>query len=234
MTTSGTYNAVQDTEAVDLITEAFERCGQEPSQISAQMLISARRSMQLMFASWVNNGPNLWELYQYPITLLDDGTQSYDLPADTIYVVNAFTRQTFSGDQVTDLICEGISRAEYLALPFKAQTAQRPTQFYLQRTRTPVIYPWPVLQENSVCALHLTIMRMIQDVGNFSNTLDAPQRAFDAMAADLSHRLSTKYAPDRTQMLKTQRDEAYGLMIGEDRERVPLRIVPNATCWDPL
>jgi hypothetical protein len=233
MTTSGTYNAVQDTEAIDLITESFERCGKEPSTISPQMLISARRSLQLMFSSWVNNGPNLWELYQYPITLLDDGTQSYDLPADTIYVVNAFTRQDFNGQQ-TDLICDGISRAEYLALPYKEQTSQRPTQFYLQRTRAPVIYPWPLLQEGSTCALHLTIMRMIQDVGNFSNTLDAPQRAFDAMAADLAHRLSTKYAPDRTDGLKKQRDEAYGLMIGEDRERVPLRIVPNASFWDPL
>lgn len=234
MTSSGTYEFGTETEAVDVFTEAFERCGIPPSQISAQMLISARRSAMFMFSSWVNNGPNLFEIYQYPITLLDDGvTTSYNLPADTIYVTDAFTRQTQNG-VVTDLLCEAISRVEYWGLPNKLGVrSQRPTQYYLQRTLIPVIYPWPLLQDNATCQLRLNIMRMIQDVGKMSNTLDAPQRAFDAIASGLAHRLAGKYAEARVQRLKMEYDEAYSLFIGEDRERVPLRITVDNSVYQP-
>lgn len=232
MTTSGTYTFGESTEAVDVIDEAWERAtGKDPSEMSALNLESARRSMMFMFSEWVNNGPNLFQIYQHTITLVA-GDPDYDLPTNTIYVTDGFTRQTINGN-VTDLPVAAISRTEYWGLPNKTQDSSRPNQFYLQRTITPVVYVFPVLQTGGSCELRLNIMRMIQDVGNFANTLDAPQRAFDAMAAGLAARMATKWAPDRLQFLQGQSDKAYSLFIGEDRERVPLTITVDATGWQP-
>ena len=232
MTTSGTYTFGIDTEAVDVITEAFERCGRDPSQISAQQLESANRSLMFMFSDWVNQGPNLFEIYQHTITLIP-GDADYDLPTNTIYVTDGFTRQIVNG-VVTDLSVDAISRTEYWSIPNKTtSTSQRPNQYYLQRTITPVVYVYPVLQAGAACELRLNIMRMIQDVGAFANTLDAPQRAFDAIASGLAKRLATKYAPDRLAFLDGQAAESYARFIGEDRERVPLTITVDARCWEP-
>lgn len=231
MTTSGTYTFGTDTEAVDVVTEAFERCGIEPSEISAQRLDSARRSLMFLFTSWANDGPKLFDIYLYTLTLTA-GQESYTLPVDTIYITDAQTRQSINGGQVQDLPIGPISRREYWALPNKAQYSNRPTQFYFQRTITPVIYPWPVLQDGYECDILINIMRMTQDVGNFANTLDVPQRAFDALAAGLAHRLAVKYAPEKAQMLKAEAMEAYSIATAEDRERVPLRITID-NCWGP-
>jgi hypothetical protein len=232
MTTSGTYTFGTGTEAVDVIEEAWERAtGKDASEMSALDLDRARRSLMFMFSDWVNQGPNLFEIYQLTIPLVS-ATQSYDLPTNTIYVTDGFTRQTING-VITDLVVAGISRTEYWSIPNKAQDSSRPNQFYLQRTITPTVYIYPVLQanDNTSCELRLNIMRMIQDVGNFANTLDAPQRAFDAMAAGLAVRLATKLAADRLAFLQPQSDAAYARFIGEDRERVPLTITVDASVW---
>ncbi len=232
MATSNTYTFGTDSEAVDVITEAFERCGRDPSQISAQQLVSANNSLMYMFSDWVNDGPNLFEIYQHTITLIA-GDADYDLPVNTIYVTDGFTRQTVNG-VITDLSVAAISRTEYWSIPNKTtSTSQRPNQYYLQRTITPVVYVYPVLQTGAACELRLNIMRMIQDVGAFANTLDAPQRAFDAIASGLAMRLATKYAPDRLTFLEGQAVKAYSRFIGEDRERVPLSITVDATVWQP-
>lgn len=232
MTTSGTYTFGTATEAVDVIEEAWERgTGTDPSEMSALQLDSARRSLMYMFSDWVNQGPNLFEIYQYPITLIA-GDADYDLPVNTIYVTDGFTRQTVNG-VVTDLTVAAISRTEYWSIPNKAQDAARPNQFYLQRTITPVVYVYPVLQAGSSCALHLNIMRMIQDAGDFANTLDAPQRAFDAMASGLAVRIATKKNPERLSFLQPQAESAYARFIGEDRERVPLSVSVDARVWEP-
>lgn len=226
MALSGTYTFGVSTEAVDLIEEAFERCGIMPSAISAERLQSARRSLGFMFASWANDGPKLWDVYEHTITLAE-GDPDYNLPTNTIYVVEAFTRQDDGSGGNRDILIGPMSRSEYAGRTNKLQAAARPTSFYLQRTLTPVLYVWPVLDTGAECSLVLNLMRISQDIGKLSNQVDAPQRAFDAMASDLAHRLATKYASDRVDMLKMQRDEAYGLFNIEDRERVPVRIMPD-------
>lgn len=226
MTTSGTYSFGTNTEAVDIIVEAWERCGRVVSTLSDNDMDSARRSLSHLFAEWANKGPNLWEveLVALPLTA---NVASYELDARTIYITQAATRTT-SGGRNTDLIIYGISRAEYLAQPNKAQTAQRPTQFYLQRTNPPVLYLWPVPDNSNVTLLYYR-MTMQQDIGKYTNTVDAPQRWMDAIASGLAARLAVKFAPDRLQVLKMEAAEAYATAAREDRERVPMRISPDFT-----
>lgn len=226
MTTSGTYNFGTSTEAQDVIVEAYERIGRQMGTLSENDLDSARRSMMMMFADWANKGPNLWEVELVALPL-SNGVASYELDARTIYITQAATRTT-SGTTNTDLVIYGISRAEYLAQPNKAQTAQRPTQFYLQRTNPPVLYLWPVPDNDNVTLLYYR-MTMQQDVGKYTNTVDAPQRWLEAIAAGLAARLAVKFAPDRAAALDAQAARSYGTAVGEDRERVPMRISPDFT-----
>lgn len=227
MTTSGTYTFGQS-EQIDVHTEAFERIGRAPSQLTSNDLDSARRSLNYLFADWTNQNPNLWEVDLVVLPLIA-GQQSYVLDVQTVYITQAATRTTAGGVN-TDLVIQPISRAEYLALPNKAQAAQRPTQFYLQRSATPSLFVWPVPQDNGVTLLYYR-MKIQQDAGAFTNSLDVPNRFMEAMASGLAAKLAVKFAPERVDMLQSLADRAYAAAIAEDRERVPLRItIDNWGC----
>lgn len=224
MATSGTYAFGTATPQDDLIREAFERCGMEFSQVSGNQLDSARASLSYMASNWANRGPNLWtvSVESFPLT---SGLQSVTLDENVIEILDAYVRNTsISPNQ--DLIITGISHSDYDALPYKAQIGDRPTQFFFDRVYPPVIYLWPV-QNNANWELRLRVWKMTQDPGAFGNTMDAPQRWFDAMASDLAFRLSQKWAPQRMADLKTEARDAYAAAAAEDTENVPLRIVPN-------
>ena len=220
MTTSGTYT-FGDSEQIDIVTEAFERVGRNPSSLSSQDIDSARRSINYLFSDWSNDGPNLWEIDLVSLPLVA-GQQSYTLDAETVYIVQAATRTT-SGGVNTDLVIQPISRAEYLALPNKAQSAARPTQFYFQRTSTPSVYVWPVPQSSGVTLLYYR-MKIQQDAGSFTDSMDAPNRWMEAIASGLAAKLAVKFAPERLTYLQGLADQAYVRAKAEDRERVPLRI----------
>lgn len=223
MATSNQYD-FGSSEQIDVITEAFERIGRNPATLTSNDIDSARRSLNFMFAEWANNGPNLWavELVVLPLVALQ---QSYTLDASTIYITQAATRQVVSGVN-NDLMMSPISRAEYFALTNKGLSAGRPTQFYLERTNPPTLKVWPVPQDSSVTLLYYR-MRTQQDAGAFINSLDAPGRLLEAIAAGLAAKLAVKFAPDRMQMLNEMAINAYKAAITEDRERVPMRFLPS-------
>jgi hypothetical protein len=223
MTTSGSY-LFSDTDQTDIITEAFERIGRDPSSITSNDLDSARRSLNFMFSEWANNGPNLWKVELLTLPLIV-GQQSYTLDQSVIYITQAATRTTSSGVN-TDLMINPISRAEYLALPNKAQTAQRPTQYYLERTNPPTLKVWPLPQSAGTELLYY-VMRTQQDAGAFLNSLDAPGRLLEAIAAGLAAKLAVKFAPDRAAMMTEMAVNAYRTAIAEDRERVAVRFLPR-------
>jgi len=220
MTTSGTYTFV-DSEQIDIVTEAFERCGRNPASLSSQDIDSARRSINYLFSDWANDGPNLWEVDLVALPLVS-GQREYVLDAETVYILQAYTRVT-SGGVNNDIMIQPISRAEYAAIPNKSQSAPRPYQYYFQRTATPSLFLWQVPDNNNV-TLYYYRMKIQQDAGAFTNALDANNRWMEAIAAGLAMKLATKFAPDRLPMLIPQYEAAYARAKAEDRERVPLRI----------
>lgn len=227
MTTSGTYT-FGTSEQIDIITEAYERIGRNPGTLSSQDIDSARRSINYLFSDWANQGPNLWatELYSIPLVA---GQQSYTLTPEQVYILQAYTRTTAGGIN-TDLVIQPISRSEYAALPNKAQTGARPTQFYFERTSTPTLYVWPVPQDATV-TLKYYAMNIQQDAGAYTDSMDAPNRWMEAIASGLAAKLSVKFAPDRLQFLQAMADKSYATAAAEDRERVPLRItIDNWSC----
>ena len=182
MTTSGTY-AFGNTEQIDIITEAYERVGRNPGTLSSNDIDSARRSINYMFSDWANNGPNLWAVDLQSITLTP-GTLYYDLEPRTVSILQAYTRTTAGGIN-TDLMMQPISRAEYDAIPNKAQVGQRPFQYYFQRTITPRLYIWQTPQDAGV-TLFYHRMKIQEDAGAFTDSMDAPNRWMEAIAAGLA------------------------------------------------
>jgi len=67
-------------------------------------------------------------------------------------------------------------------------------------------------------------MKIQEDAGDFTDSMDAPNRWMEAIAAGLAAKLSVKFAPDRLEFLQGLADGAYTRAAAEDREKVPLRI----------
>lgn len=216
-----------------IIEEAFERCGAELR--TGYDFRTAKRSLGLMLNSdWANRGFNLWTLEVKSHTLTyDQGT--YDLDADTVDLVDHVIR-TGTGTNQQDINISRISSSTYLAIPNKNATG-RPIQIWINRRSGTtdadgaVVYPqftvWPKPDNTTTWTLVYTRLRRMFDVGNGVNGQDIPFRFMECMVAGLAWKMSIKIAPDRTQLLKEQYNEAWDLAAGEDREKAPDRFVPR-------
>ena len=223
MATSGTTSFNLD--LTELVEEAFERAGSEMR--SGYDLKTARRSLNLMFTEWANRGINMWTIESGEISLVA-GTGQYDLPADTVDLIEHVIR-TGSGNTQADLSCSRISVSTYASLPNKLVTG-RPIQVYIDRVAPiPNINVWPVPDGTQTYTLVYWRLRRIQDAGGGVNTMDVPFRFLNCMVAGLAFMLAMKVpgGMDRLMVLKQQYDEAWELAATEDRDKSSSRFVPR-------
>ena len=208
MTTTGT--SVFNLDLSDLIEEAFERCGQELR--SGYDFRTARRSLNLLTIEWANRGINLWTIEQGTIPMVQ-GTNTYDLPTDTIDLLEHQIR-TNAGQQnnQTDITISRISVSTYSTIPNKLSQG-RPIQVWINRQsgasyptgsnpdRNPQITVWPTPDQGSVQNPYYQFvywrMRRIQDAGSAVNTQDYEQQ--------------------------------FQFASEEDREKAPIRFIPRMT-----
>jgi hypothetical protein len=187
----------------------------------------------------------LWTVEQGSINLVQ-GTVTYDLPADTVDLIEHVIR-TFSGETAnqTDLNITRISVSTYSTIPNKL-TQGRPIQVWVNRqsgqrsgsnTATPT-YPqinvWPAPDQGTSSSPYYVFyywrMRRVYDAGDGTNVVDIPFRFLNAMTAGLSFMLAVKKPevdPVSVQALKLMYDEAWELAAGEDREKAADRFVPR-------
>ena len=218
----------------NIVEEAFERCGAELR--TGYELKTAKRSLNLLLMDWANRGINLWML-ETGTQVLTAGTGTYDLPADTVDLLDHVIR-TGTGQNQIDINISRISSSTYVAVPNKNATG-RPIQIWIDRrtgatdSTGAVVYPqftvWPLPDSSTTYTLFYTRLRRMFDVGNGANGQDVPFRFIPCLVAGLSYMLSMKIpgAADRVQILKAQYDEAWDLAAGEDREKAPVRFVPR-------
>lgn len=221
MATSGSSAFTLD--LVESVEEAYERAGLELR--TGYDMRTARRSINLLALEWANQQVNLWTVEQASVVLVA-GTAAYDLPADTIDVLD-MTLRTGTGTSQTDITIERTGVFAYSSLPNKNSTG-RPVQVWIDRQTTPRAVFWPVPDSDDYTFVYYR-MRRIQDAGsNGDNTLDIPTRFLPAFIAGLAYHIAVKRpeAFERLPMLKVMYDEAWATAAYEDRERVALRIVP--------
>jgi hypothetical protein len=225
MATSGT--TAFDMNFTEIAEEAWERAGREMR--SGYDLRTARRSMNLLTIEWQNRGINLWTIDEGTINMVE-GTSQYDLPADTIDLLEQVIR-TNSGVTATqsDLNITRISVSTYASIPNKL-TQGRPIQVYIERLRdNPKINVWPVPDQSSYYVFKYYRMRRIQDAGSGVETADMNFRFLPCLVAGLAYYIAMK-DPDlapRIDMLKVMYEEQFALAAGEDREKAPARFVPR-------
>lgn len=224
MATSGVANFNLD--LTEIVEEAFERVGGEMR--TGYDLRTARRSLNLMFADWANRGINMWTFEQGSIPLVA-GTATYDLPADTVDLLEHVIR-TGAGSAATqaDLTITRISVSTYATIPNKLQQA-RPIQVWIERLNTPRITVWPTPDDSQPYTFVYWRLRRIQNAGDGVNTMDMPFRFLPCMVAGLAYYLALKVpgGAERLGILKQQYDEAWELASEEDREKAAIRFVPR-------
>ena len=231
MTTSST--ATFDLDLNEIVEEAFERAGSELR--SGYDLKTARRSLNLLFAEWANRGINLWTI-ESGTQLLTSGTATYDLPVDTVDLIEHVIR-TGSGTSQIDVSISRISVATYAAIPSKTSTG-KPVQIYIDRKsgatessgiQYPSVTLWPVPDDADTYTLVYWRLARMLDAGTGVNTQDIPFRFLPALVAGLAYYLALKIpgSEARLQILKPMYDEAWNLAADEDREKASMFITPR-------
>jgi hypothetical protein len=220
----------------NLVEEAFERCGVELR--SGYDLRTARRSLNLLTIEWANRGINLWTVEQGEITL-SPGQITYDLPVDTIDLLDHVIRTGTSTNQI-DINISRISVSTYSQIPNKNATG-RPIQVWVNRQsgatnasdiiQYPQINVWPAPDNSTTYTFVYWRLRRVQDAGNGINGQDIPFRFLPCLVAGLAYYLALKLpnAMERGQILKAEYEEQFQLAADEDREKAPVRFVPRDT-----
>ena len=223
MTTSGVSSYNPDFD--EIITEAYERCGLQVRD--GYDVLSARRSLNLMFAEWANRGLNLYTIEQRQVVLVA-GTFEYTLPTDTVDVLSAVIRTNSGQSTQQDITIDRIGSAEYLHTPNK-YTPSRPAQFYVQRTVPAKLFLYPAPDATQQYIFRYYGIRRIEETGAVTNTADISFRFLPCLTAGLAYYLAVKKAPDRIGMLKQFYEEEFARAAAEDRERSSYFAVPTYT-----
>jgi hypothetical protein len=160
------------------------------------------------------------------------GTATYDLPVDTIDLLEHVVRQNGQ-----DISAARVSVSTYATIPNKAARG-RPVQVYINRqsgadyptsgVNAPKVTMWPVPDVDSYTLVYWRLRR-IQDIGDGAETADMPFRFLPALVAGLAYYIAMKNpeAADRVMMLKQAYEEVFQQAADEDREKASVRFVPR-------
>jgi hypothetical protein len=220
MATSGSVTFRPEVD--EIVTEACERCGLDPTLIDRKVAVSARRSLNLMFSEWAVRGINYWCTNESTLTVTAS-TRSYTLPAGTVDILTAVLRRSGNDTAMTRL-----SMTDYNGQSNKT-TEGMPTQYFFDRQYTPSIYLWPV-PENSTDTLVYWSLSQIEDITAAYQDTDVPYRWTEAMCAGLASKLAIKLpnvSPQRMQILLTQAESSFKFASDEEGEKAALRIIPT-------
>ena len=220
MATSGSVTFRPEVD--EIVTEACERCGLDPTLIDRKVAVSARRSLNLMFSEWAVRGINYWCTTETTLTLTQS-TRSYTLPAGTVDILTVALRR--SGN---DTVMTRLSMTDYNGQSNKTIEGM-PSQYFFDRQYTPSIYLWPV-PENSTDTLVYWALSQIEDITAAYQDTDIPYRWTEAMCAGLASKLAIKLpnvSSQRMQILLTQAESSFKFASDEEGEKAALRIIPT-------
>lgn len=120
----------------------------------------------------------------------------------------------FVGNMASEIPMARINRDDWMNLPDKTFQG-RPVQYWLDLQRdTPVIRLWPAVQlPYSFYQLVMQRKRYLMDVGNYQQTLDFPQRWYEAVVAELAARLALEIQEVDMQLIPMLRGSADSAMM---------------------
>tara|TARA_B110000285_G_scaffold184654_1_gene209286 strand:- start:1528 stop:2199 length:672 start_codon:yes stop_codon:yes gene_type:complete len=219
MATSGTRAFSLDVATA--IEEAYELAGLEAR--TSYDAVTARRSMNIMFADWSNRGIQMWEVTKVELTLTQ-GTNEYTLNSYDIDVLDVYIERT-ENNVVTDYTLDRVDRNEYVNIPNKA-TQARPTELWVERKKSPVIHLYPT-PDNSTDKLVYYVWQTIEDSAAQVNDVDIPTRFMPCLVSGLAYYLCLKKNVQKLPVIKQQYEQDLTNALRYDEDRSPLRLVPK-------
>ena len=205
-----------------------------PTQVTTVGVMMASSAIYNLVFEWSNDGvvwatastPGAWQWYDI------DGTQpvNYFRMRETGGATLNVT-EFYAANNPTEIPLARLNRDDYTNLPNKVFQG-RPLQYWLDRQRdTPIMRMWPVTNDGSMFAQFIVWReRHIMDVGSLTETLDIPQRWYEAIVWQLSWRLAQELPDLDPQLLgpiKMTADEALKLAQDEERDNSPIYFAPN-------
>ena len=219
MATSGTRTF--SLNVATAIEEAYELAGLEAR--TSYDAVTARRSLNIMFADWSNRGIQMWEVTKTEVTLTE-GDNDISINAYDIDILDAYVQRTVN-DVVTDYPLDRIDRNEYIGIPNKA-TKARPTEFWLERLKTPVIHLYPT-PENSTDKLIYYVWQRIQDATDSVNDADIPSRFMPPLVSGLAYYLCLKKNTQKLSVIQPLYEKNLEDALRYDEDRSSVHLVPN-------
>jgi len=143
-------------------------------------------------------------------------------------------RELYFGNNSTEITMARLNRDDYTNLPNKNFTANQPFQFWFNRTiPQPQLYLWPVPSNNFV-QMTVWYSRQIMDVGALNGELEIPQRWYEAVLMNLSHRMSLELPGvpmDRIGYLEKMAAQYLNDAESEERDKSPIYLAPNISVY---
>lgn len=218
MATTGTYTF--NPTAGALGAYALGRCGIRRTAILAGHMADVAMAANLVLSDWSNAQPNLWTVQLTTVALTQGNPGPYTVAGDVILPLDVYINTPADGDR----IIYPVSESEYAAFPTKTQQ-DPPTVFWFRRVLPPQFYVYPAPDGNGPYTLNYYAVHRDQDAANASQ-LDLPYRYLKAFSDALAAELALTYAPDRAVMLANVAIGSKQRADEQDRENVPLFVVP--------
>ena len=216
---TATFNLSVD----ELAIEAYERCG--VSSPTGQQLRSARRSLNLLLQDLGNRDLHLFKRTQATTSTVASQT-SYTLAGSVLDVMDLTVLS--GGTTGSEITMSRYTQAEYAVLPNKSNEA-RPSHYYLDRERdAPVLFLFAT--PDKVYTIKYFAYSRIEDVGDYTNTLDVPVKFLPAVVTGLALHLAEKlpaFEAARITYFMGKYNEEILRAIQEDEERTSLFLTPN-------
>ncbi len=137
----------------------------------------------------------------------------------------------YTGNSPTEIALGVLNKDDYTQLPNKSFTSSQPLQYWMDRQMPqPIMRLWPT--PNDAAEVRQIVAwrhRYIMDVGSMTQTLDVPQRWFEAVVSMLAAKLVVEY-PDadlnRSALLDQKAERALYVAQQEESDHSPVNIVP--------
>jgi len=221
--------AVITPDLPEIFEEAFERAGLQMQ--TGYDLKTARRSLNLLTLEWQNRGLNLWTI-DSGTQALTAGTATYQMPADTIDLIEHQVR-TGSGTEQVDTSLERISVSSYAQQSAK-NLQGRPSQIFVDRQATAVnVTLWPVPDSVSYTLSYFRLRGINGVSSGIGTTADVPPRFVPCLAAGMAYYIAMK-KPEvaaRVGPLKQEYEFQFELAANEDTDSSPMKFVPYDTFY---
>lgn len=222
MASSGTYSFAPSNG--ELVLAAFERIQVRAPELRQEHMVTARREMNFLLASFANLQVNLWKVELFSTPLIN-GQQAYDVSPRVVLILDAWVRSV-SGGASNDRYVTPISRTQWASFNNKTQPGQ-PTCYWFDRLIAPTLTPWPVQNQSGVSTLYYYAAVQMQDSNLYNGqTPDVPYVWLDAIVAGLAYRLSKTYAPALEDKRKIDAKEAWDIAAATNTENVNLSLAP--------